>query len=88
MVTFRGTIGSCNLSKYCGDSGLAQVCIYLDDILVTGKSESEHVQNLATVVERLESVGIHLKPDRCAFMLKYLGHRISAQGLQPLTSNV
>ena len=34
--------------------GLNNVCIYLDDILVTGSSERDHLENLATVLEKLE----------------------------------
>ena len=33
--------------------GLSNVCIYLDDILVTGLSERNHLENLATVLEKL-----------------------------------
>ena len=61
------------------------MCVYLDDILVTGESEAAHIRNLSAVLERLESVGVHLKREKCAFMLpevKYLGHWISAKGLQ------
>ena len=70
---------------------LPHVCVYLDDILVTGESEAAHLCNLATVLDRLESAGIRLKREKCAFMLpevEYLGHRISARGLQPLASKV
>ena len=71
--------------------GLPHVCVYLDDILVTGESDKEHIQNLTAVLERLESAGIRLKREKCAFMLpkvEYLGHAISARGLQPLASKV
>ena len=71
--------------------GLPHVCVYLDDILVTGKSEEAHIHNLTTVLERLESAGIRLKREKCAFMLpevEYLGHSISARGLHPLASKV
>lgn len=34
---------------------LPHVCIYLDDILVTGESETAHLRNLARVLERLAS---------------------------------
>ena len=66
--------------------GINHVCVYLDDILVTGTTEQEHLQNLDTVLSRLESAGMRLKYDKCAFLLpavEYLGHKISAQGLQP-----
>ena len=34
--------------------GLPHVCVYLDDILVTGESEAAHISNLAAVLKRLE----------------------------------
>ena len=64
--------------------GIAGVCIYLDDILVTGKSQMEHLHNLAQVLQRLAKAGMRLKEQKCAFMLtsvSYLGHVISAEGL-------
>ena len=66
--------------------GLPHVSIYLDDILVTGKSEEDHLRNLDEVLGRLKAAGLRLKQAKCAFMLpsvEYLGHRISAAGLQP-----
>ena len=32
--------------------GLKHVCVYLDDILVTGSSERDHLDNLAEVLKR------------------------------------
>ena len=64
--------------------GIDHVCVYLDDILVTGATEQEHLQNLDKVLSRLETAGMRLKHDKCAFLLpavEYLGHRISEQGL-------
>ena len=66
--------------------GINHVCVYLDDILVTGTTKQEHLQNLDAVLSRLESAGMRLKYDKCAFLLpavESLGHKISAQGLQP-----
>ena len=68
--------------------GLKHVCVYLDDILVTGSSEREHLENLAEVLKRLESAGMRLK---CEFMLpsvEYLGHKISDKGLQPTEGKI
>ena len=62
------------------------MCVYLDDILITGATEEEHIHNLDTVLTRLENAGMRLKRNKCAFLLpavEYLGHKISAQGLQP-----
>ncbi len=66
--------------------GIAHICVYIDNILVTGKSEADHLQRLEQVLERLEKAGMKLKRSKCRFMLpevEYLGHRINKQGLQP-----
>ncbi len=66
--------------------GVPHVCVYMDDILVTGSSVAEHLTTLEEVLCRLDTAGVRLKRDKCAFMLpsvEYLGHRISAAGLQP-----
>ena len=66
--------------------GIPYVHAYLDDILVTGTSESEHLQILEQVLTRLEEVGMRLKESKCQFLLpsvEYLGYRISGNGIQP-----
>ena len=66
--------------------GLTGVCAYLDDILVSGKTPEDHMQNLEAVLERLEQAGLRLKRAKCLFMLpsvEHLGFQISAKGLQP-----
>ena len=71
--------------------GIPHVSIYLDDILVTGTSEAEHLATLDKVLSRLEEAGLRLKRNKCAFMLpsvEYLGHKISAEGLQPSEEKV
>ena len=45
--------------------GLPHVICYLDDILVTGTTDQEHLENLEEVLSRLEQHGIHLKQDKC-----------------------
>ena len=71
--------------------GLPQVCIYIDDILITGRTEEEHLHNLGKVLERLNKAGLRLKKSKCEFMLPqvdYLGHTISAEGLKPTKEKV
>lgn len=70
--------------------GLPKVFVYIDDILVTGQTEAEHLENLDEVLGRLEKAGVRLKK-KCSFLLpevEYLGHVLSAQGLQPSPKNV
>ena len=73
--------------------GLPMVVTYLDDILVAGETEEEHLSNLSQVLERLDSAGMKLKREnsKCAFCLpqvEYLGHIISEEGLRPSVSKV
>ena len=67
-------------------AGVPRVLVYLDDILVTGASQEEHMSNLKEVLSRLQEAGLRLRKDKCEFMVssvKYLGHIIDANGLHP-----
>ena len=62
--------------------GIPGVLIYIDDILVTGKTITEHLSNLGSVLVRLEDAGVRLKRSKCSFLMpsvEFLGHRISAK---------
>ena len=59
--------------------GIPNVLCYLDDILITGLSEKEHLQNLEEVLKRLQQHGIKVKANKCVFdqdSVEYLGHVI------------
>ena len=49
--------------------GIAKVYVYLDNILITGATEAEHLCNLQEVLIRLEQACMSLKKDKCAFLL-------------------
>ena len=58
--------------------------VYLDDIIVVGKTFEEHLRNLAQVFDQLHCAGLKLKPQKCAFgcqQVEFLGHIVSAQGV-------
>ena len=57
---------------------------YLDNILITGLSEKEHLRNLEEVLKRLQQHGIRVKANKCALdqdSVEYLGHVIDKRGL-------
>ena len=74
------------------DSVLADipgVICYIDDILVTGRNDEEHIQNLTAVFERLQTHGFRLKKEKCSLLqnaVHYLGHKIDAEGLHAITT--
>ena len=60
---------------------------YLDDVLIFSKSWEEHLEHLEIVFNRFKSAGLKIKLSKCQFFKKqlhYLGHKISAEGLEPL----
>ena len=60
---------------------------YLDDIIIYSRSEKEHLEHLEEIFTRLKAAGLKLKLEKCCFFKKhiqYLGHLISADGIQPL----
>ena len=65
--------------------------IYLDDILVFGKSFQEHTERLQDVLERIRLSGLKLKPEKCELFneeVRFLGHIINAEGAQPDSMNI
>ena len=60
--------------------------VYIDDIIVVGKSFDEHLCNLQAVLERLRQAGLKLHPQKCQLLrhkVTYLGHVVSAEGIAP-----
>ena len=60
---------------------------YLDDIIIYSRNEKEHLEHLEEIFKRLKAAGLKLKLEKCCFFKKhiqYLGHLISAEGIQPL----
>ena len=62
-------------------------CMYLDDVLVFSETYDDHLYHLNTVFEKIQKASLKLKLSKCQFFkthLHYLGHRISANGLEHL----
>ena len=61
------------------------VCMYLDDILIYNKIERKHAEHLELVLALLSKQQLYAKLSKCEFQkqkLKFLGHIVSAQGIQ------
>ena len=43
--------------------GLEGVVVYLDDILIMGRSRKEHLMHLEEVLKRLQDAGLRVKRD-------------------------
>lgn len=74
------------MEKAVGDMNLLQVLVYLDDLIVFGRTLEEHEERLLKVLDCLGEVGLELLVDKCQICLlgfKYLGHIVSAKGVAP-----
>ena len=63
-------------------SGIPGVVIYIDDVIVTGKSEEEHLSVLEEVLCRIMESGLRLRKGKCVFLalsLVHLGHQIDSE---------
>ncbi|CAI6377455.1 unnamed protein product [Macrosiphum euphorbiae] len=63
-----------------GHEGVAN---FLDDIIITGQNNREHLKNLDKVFNILYESGFKVKLSKCEFFkseIEYLGHIISAEG--------
>ncbi|KAI3746350.1 hypothetical protein L6452_08780 [Arctium lappa] len=61
------------------------VIVFIDDILVYSKSESEHEQHLREVLEVLRKERLYAKFSKCDFWLKeiqFLGHVVTRDGVK------
>ena len=71
--------------------GLPFVYAYIDDLLIASVTEEEHLQHLRMVLERLQEHGILISIAKSVLgvpALDFLGHRVDANGICPLTERV
>ncbi len=69
---------------------LTIVVAYIDDFVVTGAADEEHLQNLREVLSGLKSAGLRLKRDKCQFWMSQvecIGHLIDKEGYVPQHQN-
>ena len=64
--------------------GIANVKCNIDDILITGPSDTAHLKNLEEVLKRLKEHGVKANQANCQFLqdsVVFLGHKITSQGI-------
>lgn len=60
--------------------------MYFDDVLVAGRNDQDHLENLARILGRLKEAGLKLKLNKCVFLgpqVEYLDHVITSVGFHP-----
>ena len=72
-------------------SGIPKTQCIIDDIIVTGETDDEHLRNLEMVLQRLLDAGLRAHPAKTRFFdakTEYCGHAVSADGLHKLPAKV
>ena len=85
-ATFQHLMQNC-----LGELNLTYALIYSDDVIVYSKTEEEHLMRLRAVLERFMEHGLKLKLSKCNFFhteISYLGHKVSAAGMEPGTDSL
>ena len=65
--------------------------VYLDDIIVFGRTFEEQLERLEEVFKRLRSANLKLKPSKCFLCqrsVEFLGHVVSEKGLTMQSSKI
>ena len=64
--------------------GIPQMQCILDDMIISGKTEQDHLNNLEMVLSRLHKHGLRANSSKCEFFhdkIEFCGHEISQDGL-------
>ena len=64
----------------------SECLVYIDDILIVGKTFEQHLNHLIDVLQAIRNAGLELKPTKCSFAqceVKFKGFVISSKGLAP-----
>ena len=73
------------LHKYIG-----RFChVYIDDMVIWSDNLEEHCEHINLIMQALWHSHLHLNAKKCQFFvteLDFLGHHISAQGIEPQSS--
>lgn len=73
------------MEECLADLNLKICCIFIDDIIIYGKTYEEHLKNLQLVFNRIREANLKLAPGKSEFFkrrVKYVGHLVSEEGIE------
>lgn len=78
-ATFQRTV-----EKVLGPELGVSAFVYLDDVVILGKTVSEHLKNVRRVLKRLHKANLKVNPEKSEFFktqITYLGHVVDSEGI-------
>lgn len=58
--------------------------MYIDDVIVFGKTLAEHLKNVQIILETLNKANLKIQLDKCEFLhseIEFLGYVSNAEGI-------
>ena len=71
--------------------GIPSTCCILDEMIITAKTDEEHLKNLQSVLQRLHDYNLRVNKEKCSFFQKeitYCGHNIDSNGLHKTQAKI
>ncbi|XP_023211929.1 uncharacterized protein K02A2.6-like [Centruroides sculpturatus] len=65
--------------------------VFIDDILIASRNETEHLQHLRKLFTRLRDYGVVINASKCVFgkqEVQFLGYLVNPKGIRPLPQKV
>ncbi|KAF7704237.1 hypothetical protein HF521_021309, partial [Silurus meridionalis] len=79
------------MERTVGDMNFLEVLVYLDDLIIFGRTIEEHEERLLKVLDRLREEGLKISLDKCQFgrtSVNYVGHIVSQNGISTDPSKI
>jgi hypothetical protein len=64
---------------------LKNCCVFIDDVIIFGKTFEEQLHNLQLVFDRIKAANLKLSPKKCEFFkrkVKFIGHIVSEEDIE------
>ncbi|XP_048002638.1 uncharacterized protein LOC125239165 [Leguminivora glycinivorella] len=74
------------MNRILGSARYTKATVYIDDLLIFGRTPDECLDRLEEVLQMLEEANLTLNLSKCSFLrekIDYLGYEISAEGVKP-----
>lgn len=74
------------MNRVLGSARFTEAMVYIDDVLIYGKSVEECLERFERVIQLIEKANLSLNLAKCEFLqdkINYLGYEISTAGVRP-----
>lgn len=73
------------MENILADLNLKVCCVFIDDVIIFGKTFEEHLHNIQLVFNKIKEATLKIAPSKCQFFkrkVKFIGHIVSERGIE------